>query len=89
MAPTTSKPHSRFPGRAADVLEMDSTCKNPDCEGGTVVPTGTAGGLGFTTQPTGVCDKCRAIHRQGDDLGWFLISGEVVIAPGDEEYGTP
>jgi hypothetical protein len=72
--------------RRADVICMDTTCKNPDCGGGTVVPTGGAGGIGFTTQPTGVCNTCRAVHRQGDGGGWFLIAGEVVIAPADEEY---
>jgi hypothetical protein len=55
---------------------MDTTCKKPEC-GGTVVPTGGAGGRdSFATQLTGVCDKCEAIHRQSEVVGWFLTSGE-------------
>ena len=54
---------------------MNTTCKNPTCKGGIVLPTASAGGLRSMTQPTGVCNKCGTVHRWGQG-GWFLTSGK-------------
>jgi len=71
--------------RNADHRLIDDSCKNLSCPGdGTVIPTGGSGAMSTGAPPqvleaTGICDKCRCVHRQGES-SWYLPYGDVDIS---------